>query len=436
MTDATAQGSAPGGRRIDSDAFRSRLATRRRKGAILKYSGLIAICIALAILGTLLFSIVSQGWQGFLRTNVELEITYNEEIIGGDAEDIPSGAFQEIARNGLQKALGLPPEAEDYDPSDLNALISSGVRYDLQQAVRDEPELIGRTAQLSVPVSSTMDMAYKGKLNLDVDEGRRQLSNQQLEWFNQLQDDGRLHSEFYWGLFSNSDSRSPELAGLWAGIVGSFVMIGIVAAFAFPIAVAAAVYLEEFAPKNRWTELVEVNINNLAAVPSIIFGLLGLAVFLNTLGFPRSSPLAGGAVLVLMTLPIIIIAARSALRSVPPSYRDGALMLGASRNQAVMKTVLPTALPGMLTGTIIGLAQALGETAPLLLIGMQAFVAAPPEGINDTATAIPVQIYLWANAPERGFAEKTQAAIMVLLMFLLIMNATAIILRNRFQKRA
>lgn len=436
MTDASADA---GTRYIDSDKFHRRLKARRRNGAILRYAGLSGIVIALGVLGVLLYSIVSQGWMGFLRTTMLLDVTYSEELISPDGEggvgNVPSGAYQAMAINALQDTLDLPQEARQENRAELGAMLSGSVRYTLQQRLRENPDLVGQTVQIAAPVSSAIDMAYKGKLTLDVPEARRQINDQQLAWFETLRDESRLQYDFYWGLFTNSDSRSPETAGLWAGIVGSFVMIGIVAVFAFPIGVMAAVYLEEFAPKNRWTELVEVNINNLAAVPSIIFGLLGLAVFLNTLGFPRSSPLAGGAVLVLMTLPIIIIAARSALRGVPPSYKQGALMMGASNNQAVMKTVLPTALPGMLTGTIIGLAQALGETAPLLLIGMQAFVASAPSGVGDTATAIPVQIYLWANAPEQGFAEKTQAAIMVLLAFLLVMNATAIYFRNRFQKR-
>ena len=278
-------------------------------------------------------------------------------------------------------------------------------------------------------------MANKGRIALDAPEEDRRLTDAQLRWFETLREAGRLPTPVHWAFLTESDSRPPEIAGVWTGIAGSAMMLLIVLLFAFPNGVAAAVYLEAFAPQSRWTEPIEVNINNLAAVPSIIFGLLRLAVFRNTLGMPRSSPLAGGAVLTLMTLPIIIIAARSALRAVPTSYRDAALALGASKQQAVLGEVLPLALPGMLTGTIIGLAQALGETAPLLLIGMVAFVASPPDAITETATALPVQVYPWAEAPETGFAEKTQAAIMVLLGFLLAMNATAIVLRSRFQRK-
>ncbi|MGF1475746.1 MAG: phosphate ABC transporter permease PstA [Geminicoccaceae bacterium] len=425
-----------GGSHRDLGRLQQRLRGRRRSGHILKYSGLGAILIALTMLGVLLFSIISQGWTGFLQTQVQLDVVYDPELIAEpgttDAETLKDGRFQEIALNALREIVG---ETSDDQTRALSALLSGSVRFRLQDRVVNDPNLIGKSETLWFPTSSNIDMAFKEKVNLDIAEEDRQLSDRQVAWFRTLVDQDRLRTVFSTGFFLNSDSRSPELAGLWAGIVGSAMMLAITLVFSFPIAVMAAVYLEEFAPKNRWTELIEVNINNLAAVPSIIFGLLGLAVFLNTLGFPRSSPLAGGAVLVLMTLPIIIIAARSALRSVPPSYREGALMMGASHQQAVMSQVLPVALPGMLTGTIIGLAQALGETAPLLLIGMVAFVATPPGGLVDTATALPVQIYLWANAPEQGFAEKTQAAIMVLLAFLLIMNATAIFFRNRFQKR-
>ncbi|MGF1552056.1 MAG: phosphate ABC transporter permease PstA [Paracoccaceae bacterium] len=423
--------------RIGTDRFASRLKNRRRKGGIVKYAGLLAIVAALATLGVLLFTIVSQGHTGFLQTRMALTVTYDPELIAPegttDPERLRDRQYQEILIRALEAAVGR--DVPDEDERALSRLLSTAARYDLQDEVLENPGLIGTTRDAWVTTSSVVDMAHKRKIALDVPEDDRQLTDRQLEWFYELEEQDRLDTFFYWGFLTNSDSRSPELAGLWTGIVGSAMMLAIVLVFAFPIAVIAAVYLEEFAPKNRWTELIEININNLAAVPSIIFGLLGLAVFLNTLGMPRSSPLAGGAVLTLMTLPIIIIAARSALRSVPPSYRDGAIMLGASRQQAVFKTVLPQALPGMLTGTIIGLSQALGETAPLLLIGMIAFVASPPEAVTDTATALPVQIYLWANAPETGFAEKTQAAIMVLLAFLIVMNLTAIILRNRFQKR-
>jgi phosphate transport system permease protein len=261
------------------------------------------------------------------------------------------------------------------------------------------------------------------------------MSDKQLAWLDRLTAEGRVDRKFNTTFLSSGDSREPELAGIWGAVAGSFFTLAITLVLSFPIGVAAAVYLEEFAGKNRWTDLIEVNINNLAAVPSIVFGLLGLAVFLNFFGLPRSAPLVGGLVLTLMTLPTIIIASRSALQAVPPSIREAALGVGASRMQMVVHHVLPLALPGMLTGTIIGMARALGESAPLLMIGMVAFIADIPHGVTDPATVLPVQIYLWADSPERAFVEKTSAAIMVLLGFLVVMNAGAIILRKRFERR-
>jgi len=278
-------------------------------------------------------------------------------------------------------------------------------------------------------------MLMKGHSKTDVGESSRRLSDQQLAWIGQLQEQGKIREKFNQTFFTAGDSREPELAGIRGAAVGTFFTLLVTLLLSFPIGVAAAVYLEEFAPKNRWTDLIEVNINNLAAVPSIVFGLLGLAVFLNFFGLPRSAPLVGGLVLTLMTLPTIIIASRAALQSVPPSIREGALGVGASKMQMVVHHVLPLALPGMLTGTIIGMARALGETAPLLMIGMVAFIVDIPGGFTDPATVLPVQIYLWADSPERAFVEKTSAAIMVLLAFLLLMNGAAIILRKKFEKR-
>lgn len=433
MTEATFTGA----RRLDFETIERGLRTRRAKGAVLKWAGLAAIVTALGMLLFLLGTIVSQGWSGFFRTEMELEVFYDPELIAPEGttseEALAEGDYAGILRVALEKAIGgLPPEAE---VGELNQLISSVAHYELENRVVDAPSLIGQTRTVQVAMNSVIDQAVKGNISLDVPEDDRQITNQQLDWFRSLQERERVHLNFDPGFFLRGDSRSPELAGVWTGIVGSAMMLAIVLVFCFPIGVAAAVYLEEFAPQNRWTELIEININNLAAVPSIIFGLLGLAVFLNFFGLPRSSPLAGGAVLVLMTLPFIIISSRSALRSVPPSLRDGAIMLGASRQQAVRSEVLPLAIPGILTGTILGLSQALGETAPLLLIGMVAYVGSAPDSFTESATALPVQVYLWANQPERGFTEKTQAAIMVLLGFLLLMNATAIVLRERLQRR-
>jgi phosphate transport system permease protein len=278
-------------------------------------------------------------------------------------------------------------------------------------------------------------MFVKGRIERDTNEDQRALSDREIEWIDRLRDDGRLHSEFNSALFTNGDSREPELAGIKGALMGSVYMLVVTIALSFPLGVAAAIYLEEFATKNRWADLIEVNINNLAAVPSIVFGLLGLAVFINWIGIPRSAPLVGGLVLALLTLPVIIIASRASIKAVPPSIREGAIALGASRMQVVFHHVMPLALPGMLTGAIIGMSRALGETAPLLMIGMVAFIVDVPTGFTDPATALPVQIYLWADSPERAFAERTSAAIIVLLVFLLLMNLAAIILRKRVERQ-
>jgi len=238
-----------------------------------------------------------------------------------------------------------------------------------------------------------------------------------------------------WDFLSGSDSTNPDIAGVWGATKGSMLTMLVTLAISFPMGVLAAIYLEEFAPKNRWTDLIEVSINNLAAVPSIIFGLLGLAVFINTLHIPRSSPLVGGMTLALMTMPVIVISGRNAIKAVPPSIRDAALAVGASPVQATFHHVLPLALPGILTGTIIGMARALGETAPLLMIGMRAFVATPPGGFSDPSSVLPMQIFLWSDEIDLGFVQNTSAAIIVLLVFLLAMNGLAIYLRNKFEVR-
>jgi phosphate transport system permease protein len=301
--------------------------------------------------------------------------------------------------------------------------------------VREHPEQIGQILKLWVPADDDVDMLIKGHIKRDVPESDRRLSDKQLAWIETMEDQGKIEKRFNITFFTAGDSREPELAGIWGAACGSFFTLVITLLLSFPIGVAAAVYLEEFAPKNRWTDLIEVNINNLAAVPSIVFGLLGLAVFLNLFGMPRSSPVVGGFVLTLMTLPTIIIAGRASLKSVPPSIREAALGIGASKIQMVSHHVLPLALPGMLTGTIIGMAQALGETAPLLMIGMVAFIVDIPGGFFDPSTVLPVQIFLWADSPERAFLERTSAAIMVLLCFLITMNAAAVLLRKKFERR-
>jgi phosphate transport system permease protein len=298
-----------------------------------------------------------------------------------------------------------------------------------------DPSLIGGTLTLEVPAADPFDQLEKGVIRRDLPESQRRVTDSQVRWFDMMKGEGRVSTPFNWGLFFNADSRFPEIAGLFGAIVGTFYAVLVCFIISFPLGIAAAVYLEEFAAKNRWTDLIEVNINNLAAVPSIVFGLLGLAVFLGWFGLPRSAPLVGGMVLALITLPTIIIVTRAALKAVPPSIREAALGMGASKHQVVMHHVLPPALPGIMTGTIIGLAHAFGETAPLLLIGMNAFITSPPAGFLDASTALPTQIFLWADSPERGFVARTSAAILVLLGFLMVMNAVAIFLRQRFERQ-
>ncbi len=298
-----------------------------------------------------------------------------------------------------------------------------------------DPSLIGKKVKLWVPAGDDVDMFAKGYISRDVPETDRRIKDKQIAWIDALTQAGRLERKFNTTFFTAGDSREPELAGIRGAIMGSLFTLLVTISLSFPMGVATAVYLEEFAPKNKWTDLVEININNLAAVPSIVFGLLGLSVFLNFFNMPRSAPLVGGLVLTLMTLPTIIIAGRASLKSVPPSIKEAALGVGASKMQAVTHHVLPLAMPGMLTGAIIGMAQALGETAPLLMIGMVAFIVDVPTSITDSATVLPVQIYLWADSPERAFVERTSAAIMVLLTFLICMNAVAIYLRKKFERR-
>ncbi|MBO0662246.1 phosphate ABC transporter permease PstA [Jiella sp. MQZ9-1] len=438
MSDATASGIASAAARSNRRdiGIKRRYAAERR----FKAYGIIAIGIGLCFLAILLWSIISKGYTAFWQTEIRVPITFSEQILGTPEDALKSETklmmanYPRIARDGLVKLL-------DIDPSNRKAvtaagkLISSGTRVALRDIVLKDLSVIGTTQDVWLYASSELDSAMKGQYDLSVPENRRPISDQQLQFIAKLKADGAIAQRFNWGLFTFGASSRAETAGLGVAIIGSFYMMLIVLALALPIGVAASIYLEEFAPKNKFTDLIEVNINNLAAVPSIVFGLLGLAVFINWFGLPRSASLVGGLVLTLMTLPTIIIATRAALRAVPPSIRWAALGLGASKTQTVFHHVLPLAAPGILTGTIIGLAQALGETAPLLLIGMVAFVVNDPATPMDPATALPVQIYMWANEAERAFAERTSGAIIILLAFLAIMNLTAIFLRRRFERR-
>jgi len=411
--------------------LRKRYAAERR----FKAYGVAAIVAALTILVILLGSIVSKGYSAFVQTDLTLEVTIPAEAFpeDPDAAAISRADYQSIVTDSF---MALFPEVEGRtDRRAVRGILSGGAGYELRARVMDDPSLIGQTITVQVPVASDFDQLNKGFIDRDLPGSQRRVTDQQIAWFDRLEEAGLIAMSFNTRLFANADSRDPELAGLWGAIKGSFYALVVTLLLSFPIGVAAAIYLEEFAPKNRWTDLVEVNINNLAAVPSIVFGLLGLAVFLQVFGLPRSAPLVGGMVLALMTLPTIIIASRASLKAVPPSIREAALGMGASRLQAMFHHTLPLAMPGILTGTIIGMAQALGETAPLLMIGMNAFIVDAPSGFTDPATALPVQVYIWADSPERGFVERTSAAIMVLIGFLILMNGTAIWLRKKFERR-
>jgi phosphate transport system permease protein len=411
----------------------------RRRAAERRFRryGQIAIGLGLAFLLILFASIISKGYTAFWQTYVRLDVHLDAAQID------PQGTreWESLARADYAAAIkhtlrGMFPEASSRrERSALYGLVSNGAAYDLRAKVLADPALIGKTVSLWVPADDDVDMLMKGNIERAAAEGNRRLKDNQLRWIDNLEADGRLEQRFNADFFTRGDSRDPELAGIWGAAVGSIYTLVVTLLLSFPLGVAAAVYLEEFAPRNRWTDLIEVNINNLAAVPSIVFGLLGLAVFINFFGLPRSAPVVGGLVLTLMTLPTIIIASRAALKSVPPSIREAALGVGASPVQTMIYHVLPLAMPGMLTGTIIGMAQALGETAPLLMIGMVAFIADIPGGAFEPATALPVQIYLWADSPERAFVERTSAAIMVLLAFLIMMNLFAVMMRRRFERR-
>lgn len=338
----------------------SGLARRRRKDRLFRICGLLAMAFGLVFLGVFLANLVIKGSTAFVQTYIEVDVTFSEELLAPDGDlDLAYADFDAVARAGLRSLF--PAVTGRSERRELNRLLSPGAGYQLRDMLVLDPALLGKSRTIEVPASASVDMFVKGEIDSATDEALRPLSDRQIEWLEALQQSGRLDTQFNTALFTNGDSREPELAGIRGALVGSVYMLLITLVLAFPIGIAAAVYLEEFAPRNRWSDLIEVNINNLAAVPSIVFGLLGLAVFINWAGLPRSAPLVGGLVLTLLTLPVIIIASRAAIKAVPPSIREAAYGLGASRMQVVQHHVLPLALPGMLTGTIIGMSRALGE---------------------------------------------------------------------------
>jgi phosphate transport system permease protein len=399
--------------------------------------GLTALLIGLGFLAFFFYTLIGNGYTAVQQTRILLDVELDAAVIDPDGRRdsaaIAAADYQRLVRDALQATF--PAVTSRADLRALFGLLSPGAGIEIQALVADDPAVIGTTRAMWLLADDDVDVLIKGHSPRDVPESDRRLDDRQLGWLTALEQQGRVERQFNRYFFTNGDSRDPELAGIWGATVGSFFMLLVTLALSFPLGVATAIYLEEFAPRNRWTDLVEVNINNLAAVPSIVFGLLGLALFINVFGLPRSAPVVGGLVLSLMTLPVIIIASRAALTAVPPSIREAALGVGASKMQMVLHHVLPLAMPGMLTGTIIGMARALGESAPLLMIGMVAFIVDIPDSPLSPATALPVQVYLWADSPERAFVERTSAAIVVLLLFLLVMNAAAILLRKRFERR-
>lgn len=402
----------------------------------LKALGLSAVLISVGLLLILLTTIVSQGIGAFRQTYVTLDVFLDPGEIDPQNSRDPATLARADYTAVMNAALyELFPEVRSrQDRRDLRGLLSSSASLQVRDAVIADPGLVGQTLPFRVLADDDVDQFFKGKVDREADEANRRLDDKTLGWLDKLEAEGRAETVWNTSFFTNGDSREPELAGIRGALIGSAYLMLVTLLVSVPLGVSAAVYLEEFAPKNRITDLIEVNVNNLAAVPSIVFGLLGLAVFINAFGLPRSAPLVGGLTMALLVLPTIVVATRAALRAVPPSIRQAALGVGASKIQTVTHHVLPLAVPGILTGTIIGMAHALGETAPLLMIGMKAFIVSAPQSIFDPATALPVQIYIWADSPERAFAEKTSAAIMVLLGFLVLMNGIAIYFRRKFER--
>ncbi|MEQ9559278.1 MAG: phosphate ABC transporter permease PstA [Rhodospirillales bacterium] len=416
-----------------SKGLKRRYAAERR----FKAYGILAIAFAMGMLGLLFTTIVSKAIPAFTQTMINLEITLYPQDIDPqgtrERQTLSTANYRNVIRQAYYDLF--PDVTNRRDRRDLFDMISPGAVYEIRDMVMANPNLIGERVTVQMPMSDDIDQLNKGQIRKDSPETERRVKDKQIAWFERLENRGLIETVFNTTFFTAGDSREPELAGIFGAAMGSLFTMLVTLLVSFPLAVASAIYLEEFAPVNKWTQTIEVNINNLAAVPSIVFGLLGLAVFINFFGMPRSAPVVGGLVLALMTLPTIIIAARSALKSVPPSIREAAYGLGASPLQVITHHVLPLAMPGILTGTIIGMAQALGETAPLLMIGMVAFIVDVPHGALDPATVLPVQIYLWADSPERAFVERTSAAICVLLAFLVIMNVGAVFLRKRFERK-
>jgi phosphate transport system permease protein len=415
--------------------IRESLAKRNRSERHFQWFGKLGVILGLAAVVLLFVDIISKGSGAFRATYIQLEIEYDPDAIGvldvNDTEELIFANWQNFAKKSLRDLF--PEVTKRGEKRKLNNLVSEGAGFDFRDQLTQSPNLWGTKETLWILADDDIDTYYKSWLDDDPFSAR--LTSEQIKWIDQLHSKGLIALKFNTKFFERGDSREPEQAGIKGALIGSFFTLILTLLMSFPMGVTAAIYLEEFAPKNKWTDLIEVNINNLAAVPSIIFGLLGLAIFINFFGIPRSIPVLGAIVLALMTLPTIIITSRAAIKSVPPSIREAALGVGASKFQTTLHHVLPLSLPGMLTGAIIGMARALGETAPLLMIGMVAFIVDIPGGFTDPATVLPVQIFLWIDSPERAFVEKTSAAIIILLSFLMVMNFIAVYLRKRLERR-
>ena len=411
------------------------LAKRNRSERHFQWFGKLGVILGLAAVVLLFVDIISKGSGAFRATYIQLEIEYDPEVIGildvNDTEEFIFANWQNLAKKSLRDLF--PEVTKRGEKRKLNNLVSEGAGFDFRDQLTQRPSLWGTKETLWILADDDIDTYYKSWLDDNPFSAR--LTSEQIKWIDQLHSKGLITLKFNTKFFERGDSREPEQAGIKGALIGSFFTLILTLLMSFPMGGTAAIYLEEFAPKNKWTDLIEVNINNLAAVPSIIFGLLGLAIFINFFGIPRSIPVLGAIVLALMTLPTIIITSRAAIKSVPPSIREAALGVGASKFQTTLHHVLPLSLPGMLTGAIIGMARALGETAPLLMIGMVAFIVDIPGGFTDPATVLPVQIFLWIDSPERAFVEKTSAAIIILLSFLMVMNFVAVYLRKRLERR-
>lgn len=415
------------------DRLRAGLKRRYARETRFRLYGLLAIGVAVGFLLLLLGRVIDQGHTAFYANTVTVPVYMDPARVNAA---YPQGTnFEQLVAEQQLRRMNIVDDAEGTKADAMRRLFSSELKFVAAERIQRQPSLIGQTVTIAAPVSDDADLYFKGKIKRDTPADQRRLTDEQLNWLDEMKTAGQVSAHFNAGLFQRGDSTEPELAGVLGAVIGSAMMLLVTALIAIPLGVGAALYLEEFAPKNRITDIIEVNINNLAAVPSIIYGLLGLALFINWMHLPRASPLVGGLVLALMALPTIIIATRSSLKAVPPSIREAALAMGASKTQTVFQHTLPLAMPGVMTGAIISMAHALGETAPLLLIGMVSFVPGLPHSLVEPAGALPSLVYIWENASERAFHERTAAAILVLLAFMIVMNAAAILLRRRFERR-